>query len=1086
MNQTNKHLLMFALLVVAGWTVAAALPTKMLTKAEAEAISYSWTDADGGTHDVNLGQTATNAYWIYDMIREVYTNPAVPGIWQATYEGPGYSSSYYTSFDAGLTDRPGTAYYLTDPNNATRGRSVYYGAIGEGWDISGSSDTQYKSTEEGYTMLFVALKDSYADYCTAARLASKPYFSTKADVIELIENTIDSVFVVTEGIRVNEGTTNAGAVFNVKGYFNRFFFMTKGRANDITYGQGQYSTWRSAATSLTGASYYPAADEHYGTMPLFNQMFEQFSPNDATIDTESGYSDLTDFYSSMVAGSTYDVKHDCNSVPYQHHAFSMAGASANTHYTIAGLNIFIPDRRLETWYQQSLTSSGTSWVWNVASSNASSYVTKILDGRTRWDVALWGATSDSYTYTNRSPYWQYDSELGMYFTYDSTYTGEYPIQNTASTKYYFYNPKHYPKMNLYTVKLTAEAVPSTTAGMYTVNLNWSSSFNVLVSDVPQKYWIYVVNADGTYTLLTTTTDVTNYSYEVPMGSPYSYTINYIVMAQPVDAQGNVMFTETWSNEDDVEIPGTTTNERFRLVLVDNISQYTTAGEKNNYNNKLRLYNIGITASQLNDGDNNFVFHRVDSAGVTTDFATLNYFKGGAAILVSTNDITLTGSSSSTFAVNTTGMSGTVTLTASTGFTVSPASFTADGNDHTITVTHSGSATTGTITISGNDAASQVINLTYSSSASISTINYGSMSGTSLSSSTDTNGSWSYTGTYGLSGTISGVNYMYFSADGSAVYTLNSGVDAGKVDVTIVTQSGNYGTGNLVVNGVTQNVTATSTTWSDVAVANGTITITCPSGSNGYPGSYSHRIRSITITRHIATSSNATTGAVVIKPAISYLTSNSENNTALNFTARPFANADTAWMSTAIDYVNDVFSVSTARNEHSPYYNYYVTYENGNTQGGGDEPQPGGDDHTVGDVVGSLDLSTLSSVSGAYQSLSDYSYPNWTGGIFKNNTSCFIQYSNPLTFTVPSGYSNDIFTIAITTFNDSSYGAGNFLINGTSYSANYGSTNYYVISNVSSGDQITISGNTFVSGSTYKPYLDTTSTIYIYYGNYSGN
>lgn len=1073
MKLITKHLMMFALFIVTGWTVATALPTKMLTKAEAEAITYSWTDASGASHDANLAQTASDPYQIYYMIREVYTNPAVPGIYQATYEGPSYSSSYYTSFNAGLSDRPGEAYYLTDPDNATRGRDVYYGSIGEGWDIT----TAQQPTQEGYTMLFVALNDGYADYCTQARLAARPYFTEKAHLIELIENTIDSVMLVTDGIRVNEGTTNAGAVFNVKGYFNRFFFMTKGRANDITYGQGHYSSWRSAATSLTGSANYPAADEHYGTMPLFNQMFEQFSPNEATIDTESGYSDLTDFYSSMVAGSTYDVKHDCNSVPYQHHAFSMAGASANTHYTIAGLNIFIPDRRLETWYQQSLTTSGTSWVWNVASINANSYVTKVLDGRTRWDVALWGATSDSYTYTNRSPYWQYDSELGMYFTYDSTYSGQYPLQNSASTKYYFYNPKHYPKMNLYTVKLTAEATPSTTAGMYTVNLNWTSSFNVLVSDVPQKYWVYVVNADGTYSLLTTTTDITAYSYDVPMGAPYSYTINYIVMAQPVDAEGNVMFTETWSNEDDVEIPGTTTNERFRLVLVDNISQYTTAGEKNNYNNKLSLSNIGITASQLKDGDNNFVFHRVGSDGVVNDFATLNYYKGGAAILVSTNDITMTGSSSATFRVNTSGMTGTVTLTASSGFTVSPTSFTADGSDHTITVTRSGSATTGTVTISGGNATSQVVNLTYSSSSSISTIDYGSMSGTSLSSSTDANGTWSYTGSgsypYGLSGTISGVNYMYFSNDGSATYTLASGVEVGKIDVAITVASGSYGTGTLIVNGqsITYNGSTVTNTFSNVDASTGVITITCPSGSSG-SSSYSLRIRSITITRYIPTTNNATTGAVVIQPKITYVNSSEANNTSLNYTARPFAATDITWMSTAIDYVNDVFSVSTATNEHSPYYNYYVTYENGDSQGGGTEP--GGDDHTVGELIGSYEFP--STASGTVTLTSP-----WGGSIYFSNWYAYgyIQSGNSITYTMPEGYSNATVTVAITT--SSTYGSGTFLINGQSYQASAGATNYFVVEGVSSGDVITISGN-----NSYSPYFAKPSTVYIYYGNYSGN
>lgn len=69
-------------------------------------------------------------------------------------------------------------------------------------------------------------------------------------------------------------------------------------------------------------------------------------------------------------------------------------------------------------------------------------------------------------------------------------------------------------------------------------------------------------------------------------------------------------------------------ENFRLLLLDNISQYTADSEKNMYENKMRLQNVNITAADLNDGDNLFLFHRVDNKGTDFVFATLNIQAAG--------------------------------------------------------------------------------------------------------------------------------------------------------------------------------------------------------------------------------------------------------------------------------------------------------------------------------------------------------------------------------------------------------------------------------------------------------------------------
>lgn len=68
-------------------------------------------------------------------------------------------------------------------------------------------------------------------------------------------------------------------------------------------------------------------------------------------------------------------------------------------------------------------------------------------------------------------------------------------------------------------------------------------------------------------------------------------------------------------------------ERISLTLEDNLSTYTTAGERNNYVNKLRLNQPSgsnkLTAGMLNDGNNYIVFHRIDDQGNDSTFARVN-------------------------------------------------------------------------------------------------------------------------------------------------------------------------------------------------------------------------------------------------------------------------------------------------------------------------------------------------------------------------------------------------------------------------------------------------------------------------------
>ena len=951
MKPVYKHLLMFALMFVSGWTVASATPTKLLTKTDAEAIKYYW--SDGTTvHESNLAQTATTPVQIYSLLRFVYKDKRVPGPSTATYEGPGttYSTSYYTQ-DASVANPNGSAsYFLNDNASRTPGRSVYYGAIDQGWNLSASDVTAPE--QEGYTVMLVAVKDSYQSYATDTYYPSGSHLSDSASVVTFLDRMVDSVMVITNSVRVNENTREAGAVFNCSANLNRFFFLSKGQARDISYGQNLYSTWY-ARTSRSSS--YPSTS-YFGNQSPFAEMFEQFSPNNGYVDTDASFSDITDIYSQLTSGATYNIRHDCPSALMQHHDFSVAGTGNTEHRPLGGLNLFVPDYRLESWYQT------VDWVWaSITSDGTVNTTTTQVDARSMYDDATFCQNGNSYA-SGYNPYWTYDSHTGLYITYDYEYLGQSYPSNRSSALYHFYNPHHFPKMNLYAIQLTADTTgikrveDGTT--YYQIRVSWTSSLANLVGDgIVEYFHLYTIGADGTYSTLIernsdefNTTEYTTengaycYYYYVPQ-EEYSQFFTYIVSGQPIN-NGEIYFTPTWSNEDDVFIPGWNHDESLRLVLVDNISQYTTSGEFNHYNNKLRVIQGASPwlANDLATGDNLLHFVRIDDKGEETEFATLNYYRGGAAIFTSTSQLNMIGTTTMTFKVNTSGVTGTVTMTASSGFSVSPSSFTADGNDHTITVTRT-SGTSGTITITNSTTGvnTATVKVNYSGDVSsivtsltpYTSIDYSGMSGTSLSSSTDAQGgTWSYSGSgsypYGLSGPIDNVNYMYFSAGGNATYTFPTGANVTNAAVSIETASGSYGTGYLYVNGsgasnrIYFNGSTTSGTIS-ATVSNNKIIITCPSGSSG-SSSYSLRIRAIKIYNltDVEYSTSATSSSVVIKPAVNYVFDNAANNTTLNYTARPFAIADTTWLSSAIDYVNDVFSAYTGDNSHSAYYNYYVT------------------------------------------------------------------------------------------------------------------------------------------------------------------
>ena len=105
-----------------------------LTRAQAEALTYKWRDAQNVEHESNAAQEATDPYQMYELLRFVYGNPAFPG-------------PRYTAWS----------------NNDTREREVYYGPMEGGWDLVAASSAVQTGDDIVITVAsgYVGIKSIY-------------------------------------------------------------------------------------------------------------------------------------------------------------------------------------------------------------------------------------------------------------------------------------------------------------------------------------------------------------------------------------------------------------------------------------------------------------------------------------------------------------------------------------------------------------------------------------------------------------------------------------------------------------------------------------------------------------------------------------------------------------------------------------------------------------------------------------------------------------------------------------------------------------------------------------------------------------
>lgn len=299
--------LMFALAAVAFLSATLNAQPVVKPKSFYEGRTYTWTNANGGIVTSNLADPATDPRQIMALLKEVYTNKEIPGIWQCGYTADG--------------EREGTIDYTID-NGWYSNDPIY--------DAYGILEGDYKPNEEGYTTLIVKVKDDW-------KPVMKQYLS-QDETLNYIANSIESVQILTDGVYIpatgadGKKNPNPGAVYRLSGNANRLFFMTKGRGRAVP-GWNSYEVIR---------SYAP-----------FNGMFEEYSPV-----AVSGGQVVENFYTKLVDGDIFKVEHDCSSVPGNEHYFCMMGAKGTKKFDVTDLIVTIPDYRL--WYWNQRDKQGTS------------------------------------------------------------------------------------------------------------------------------------------------------------------------------------------------------------------------------------------------------------------------------------------------------------------------------------------------------------------------------------------------------------------------------------------------------------------------------------------------------------------------------------------------------------------------------------------------------------------------------------------------------------------------------------------------------------------------------------------------------
>ena len=292
---------------------------KILTLAEAQAITFTWTDAQGVEHTSSIADPATDPRHIVALLREIFINKKVPGIKKVGYssanvEVPDDGVVCYTITDADLDSKSWPGHSVNDrfqSNNAIR--TIYdIPTPLEAKDADGNvigHYGDYTPDDEGYTTLLVKMKRNLT-YASARA-------TTYDALVNGLSSDIEEVALLTQGeyYGKGDGIAKTGALYKTSGTVSSFYFISKGRARRNT-------------RILSNA-------------PLYG-LYEEYSPENFITGQAAD-----NVWVTLKNGEDYNVNHDCGTVIGLKHQFNMA--ATYEEHSVNNMFFFIPDRRLENW-----------------------------------------------------------------------------------------------------------------------------------------------------------------------------------------------------------------------------------------------------------------------------------------------------------------------------------------------------------------------------------------------------------------------------------------------------------------------------------------------------------------------------------------------------------------------------------------------------------------------------------------------------------------------------------------------------------------------------------------------------------------
>ena len=361
------------------------------------AIEYTWpiNVAEASRPEENkarLDTIATDPDQMIALLYEVYTNKAIPGNWKRGYDQNGHAEPYddvsYTG--VGAVSHTGSDYttgysYVNDygwgipgnivtkvgPATTSSNYTVYYAHM---------DSTQYKPNQDGLTLLLIEMRDDFttSGLNTAVNAAKQQSGYTSYDVLKArIGYAFKSVRVITESMRSGSGN-DAGTLFKIDcDKMNKFYMVAKGQvrypfnSNSMFNEEGYFNSSRTFCRMPVYAfcenlNFHGDESEGHGgweddgCCSFLAHMFEQFSPYD--LDTQE---EIKNVYQHFVNMESYDVPHDCVSIPvayaegssYKGHYFRMYKDQDDAYdcQDVRDLMFFVPDYRMKYFANQTIT-----------------------------------------------------------------------------------------------------------------------------------------------------------------------------------------------------------------------------------------------------------------------------------------------------------------------------------------------------------------------------------------------------------------------------------------------------------------------------------------------------------------------------------------------------------------------------------------------------------------------------------------------------------------------------------------------------------------------------------------------------------